>query len=69
MEIDEGTSPSYFDPENLSTRERFRRYGLEAHKCEGAHNTERCGGTVEISSSLIRGLILSPEIEEPFDEE
>ncbi|XP_058179143.1 nuclear pore complex protein NUP107 isoform X2 [Rhododendron vialii] len=27
MEVDMETSPSYFDPEDLSTRERFRRYG------------------------------------------
>ncbi|KAL7234869.1 hypothetical protein ACSBR1_018353 [Camellia fascicularis] len=27
MEVDMETSPSYFDPEDLSTRERYRRYG------------------------------------------
>ncbi|KAK4479532.1 hypothetical protein RD792_015048 [Penstemon davidsonii] len=27
MDVDMETSPSYFDPEDLSTRERFRRYG------------------------------------------
>ncbi|PIN21265.1 hypothetical protein CDL12_06055 [Handroanthus impetiginosus] len=27
MEVDMETSPSYFDPEDLSSRERFRRYG------------------------------------------
>ncbi|KAI3463207.1 hypothetical protein Pfo_019870 [Paulownia fortunei] len=27
MEVDMDTSPSYFDPEDLSSRERFRRYG------------------------------------------
>ncbi|XP_028117208.1 nuclear pore complex protein NUP107-like isoform X1 [Camellia sinensis] len=27
MEVDKETSPSYFDPEDLSTRERNRRYG------------------------------------------
>ncbi|KAK6153544.1 hypothetical protein DH2020_013183 [Rehmannia glutinosa] len=27
MEVDMETSPSYFDPEDISTRERFRRYG------------------------------------------
>ncbi|XP_041994312.1 nuclear pore complex protein NUP107-like [Salvia splendens] len=27
MEVDMDVSPSYFDPENLSSRERFRRYG------------------------------------------
>ncbi|CAL5379580.1 unnamed protein product [Camellia sinensis] len=27
MEVDMQTSPSYFDPEDLSTRERYRRYG------------------------------------------
>ncbi|KAI7978985.1 Nuclear pore complex protein NUP107 [Camellia lanceoleosa] len=30
MEVDMETSPSYFDPEDLSTRERYRRYGLGA---------------------------------------
>ncbi|XP_010261755.1 PREDICTED: nuclear pore complex protein NUP107 isoform X1 [Nelumbo nucifera] len=27
MDVDMDTSPSYFDPEDLSTREQFRRYG------------------------------------------
>ncbi|XP_047940183.1 nuclear pore complex protein NUP107 [Salvia hispanica] len=27
MEVDMDVSPSYYDPENLSSRERFRRYG------------------------------------------
>ncbi|KAK9281423.1 hypothetical protein L1049_004325 [Liquidambar formosana] len=27
MEVDMETSPSYFDPEDLTTREKFRRYG------------------------------------------
>ncbi|CAL5381076.1 unnamed protein product [Camellia sinensis] len=30
MEVDMETSPSYFDPEDLSTRERYRRYGYSA---------------------------------------
>ncbi|KAI8028124.1 Nuclear pore complex protein NUP107 [Camellia lanceoleosa] len=43
MEVDMETSPSYFDPEDLSTRERYRRYG---HSTSSHDNSvSKFGGT------------------------
>ncbi|KAJ8560909.1 hypothetical protein K7X08_027099 [Anisodus acutangulus] len=46
MEIDEGTSPNYFDPENLSTRERFRRYGKRSSGSSLSPHRERSAARV-----------------------
>ncbi|KAI8024664.1 Nuclear pore complex protein NUP107 [Camellia lanceoleosa] len=46
MEVDKETSPSYFDPEDLSTRERYRRYGKR-------HSTSSHGSSVSFSGTRI----------------
>lgn len=52
MEIDDGTSPSYFDPENLSTRERFRRYGKRSSGSSLSPHRERSAARIsEIRSN------------------
>ncbi|XP_059287658.1 nuclear pore complex protein NUP107 isoform X1 [Lycium ferocissimum] len=46
METDMGTSSSYFDPENLSTRERFRRYGKRSSGSSLSPHRERSAARV-----------------------
>ncbi|THG22923.1 hypothetical protein TEA_026970 [Camellia sinensis var. sinensis] len=46
MEVDMETSPSYFDPEDLSTRERYRRYGISA----------LCSQAVLVNNELVKAL-------------
>ncbi|CAL5321765.1 unnamed protein product [Camellia sinensis] len=38
MEVDMETSPSYFDPEELSTRERYRGYGQSKRHSTSSHD-------------------------------
>lgn len=46
MDVEMDTSPSFFDPEDLSTREKFRRYGFESTISNLAHDTVVLGDLV-----------------------
>ncbi|CAL5379346.1 unnamed protein product [Camellia sinensis] len=45
MEVDMETSPSYFDPEDLSTRERYRRYGKRHSTSSHDNSVSKFSGT------------------------
>ncbi|CAL5330404.1 unnamed protein product [Camellia sinensis] len=45
MEVDMETSPSYFDPEDLSTRERCRRYGKRHSTSSHDNSVSKFSGT------------------------
>ncbi|CAL5381156.1 unnamed protein product [Camellia sinensis] len=45
MEVDRETSPSYFDPEDLSTRERYRRYGKRHSTSSHDNSVSKFSGT------------------------
>ncbi|KAI8024885.1 Nuclear pore complex protein NUP107 [Camellia lanceoleosa] len=45
MEVDMETSPSYFDPEDLSTRERYRRYGKRHSTSSHDNSISKVSGT------------------------
>ncbi|XP_055836323.1 nuclear pore complex protein NUP107 [Solanum dulcamara] len=65
MEIDEGTSPSYFDPENLSTRERFRRYGKRSSGSSLSPHRER--SAARISEIRSNGALFMENIKQEFE--
>ncbi|CAL5380407.1 unnamed protein product [Camellia sinensis] len=45
MEVDMETSPCYFDPEDLSTRERYRRYGKRHSISSHDNSVSKFSGT------------------------
>ncbi|KAI8025593.1 Nuclear pore complex protein NUP107 [Camellia lanceoleosa] len=45
MGVDMETSPSYFDPEDLSTRERYRRYGKRHSTSSHDNSVSKFSGT------------------------
>ncbi|KAF5952336.1 hypothetical protein HYC85_010280 [Camellia sinensis] len=45
MEVDRETSPSYFDPKDLSTRERYRRYGKRHSTSSHDNSVSKFSGT------------------------
>ncbi|XP_028051572.1 nuclear pore complex protein NUP107-like [Camellia sinensis] len=45
MEVDMETSPSHFDPEDLSTRERYRRYGKRHSTSSHDNSVSKFSGT------------------------
>ncbi|CAL5379230.1 unnamed protein product [Camellia sinensis] len=45
MEVDMETSPTYFDPEDLSTRERYRRYGKRHSTSSHDNSVSKFSGT------------------------
>ncbi|KAK4726467.1 hypothetical protein R3W88_031384 [Solanum pinnatisectum] len=65
MEIDEGTSPSYFDPENLSTRERFRRYGKRSSGSSLSPHRER--SAARISENRLNGALFMENIKQEVE--
>ncbi|XP_075087245.1 nuclear pore complex protein NUP107 isoform X1 [Nicotiana tabacum] len=65
MEIDEGTSPSYFDPENLSTRERFRRYGKRSSGSSLSPHRER--STARVSEVRSNGALFMENIKQEVE--
>ncbi|KAJ8539332.1 hypothetical protein K7X08_013584 [Anisodus acutangulus] len=65
MEIDEGTSPSYSDPENLSTRERFRRYGKRSSGASLSPHRER--SAAKVSEVRSNGALLMENIKQEVE--
>ncbi|XP_015061459.1 nuclear pore complex protein NUP107 [Solanum pennellii] len=65
MEIDDGTSPSYFDPENLSTRERFRRYGKRSSGSSLSPHRER--SAARISENRLNGALFMENIKQEVE--
>ncbi|CAL5379496.1 unnamed protein product [Camellia sinensis] len=53
MEVDMETSPSYFDPEDLSTRERYRRYGEKALNFQSRQFTSHDNSVSKFSGTRI----------------
>ncbi|THG08170.1 hypothetical protein TEA_006177 [Camellia sinensis var. sinensis] len=68
MEVDMETSPSYFDPEDLSTRERYRRYGYSLKSCKHEDDALSDGGDTTFTlfasllDSALQGLMPIPDL-------
>ncbi|GMP40737.1 hypothetical protein CsSME_00011069 [Camellia sinensis var. sinensis] len=68
MEVDMETSPSYFDPEDLSTRERYRRYGYSLKSCKHGDDALSDGGDTTFTlfasllDSALQGLMPIPDM-------